>query len=77
MTRIFEAPRELVWKAHTDPNLIPKWWGPRNLTTKIVKMEVKVGGAWRFIHQDKDGKEYVFYGVYKEIKEPEQITWTF
>lgn len=76
MERVFDAPRELLWKAHTDPNLIPKWWGPRNYETIVEKMEFKPGGVWRFLNKDKSG-EYAFYGVYKEFKEPEFITWTF
>jgi uncharacterized protein YndB with AHSA1/START domain len=49
MTKVFDAPRELVWKAYTDARLIPRWWGPRYLTTRIDKMDVKPGGAWRFV----------------------------
>src|SRR5947207_3152435 len=78
--RVFDAPRELVWKAHTDPTLIPKWWGPRNYTTIVDVMEVTPGGKWRFIHKGPDEKgqivEYAFNGVYKEVNEPESITWT-
>jgi uncharacterized protein YndB with AHSA1/START domain len=81
MERIFDAPRDLIWKAHTDPKLISEWWGPRATQTIIEKMEVKDGGEWRFVHKSKNDKgedeEYAFYGVFKEIKEPESITWTF
>lgn len=81
MERVFDAPRELLWKAHTDPKLIPQWWGPRDTEAVVEKMEVREGGEWRYIHKGKDEKgqpaEYAFYGVYKEIKEPESITWTF
>jgi uncharacterized protein YndB with AHSA1/START domain len=81
MERTLDAPRELVWKAHVDPTLIPKWWGPRNTKTSVETMEVKPGGKWRFVHKGKDEKgqeaEYAFYGEYKELKEPEFITWTF
>ena len=81
MERVFDAPRELLWKAHTNPKLIPQWWGPRDSEAVVEKMEVRVGGEWRYIHKGKDEKgqpvEYAFYGVYKEIKEPESLTWTF
>lgn len=81
MERVFDAPRELLWKAHTDPTLIPQWWGPKNTETVVEKMEVREGGEWRYLHKGPDEKgqpaEYAFYGVYKEIKEPESITWTF
>lgn len=77
MSRVFDAPRQLVWKVCTDPDLVPRWWGPRALTTIVDKMEVKVGGAWRYIHKDADGNEYAFNGVYKEVEPPERMTYTF
>jgi uncharacterized protein YndB with AHSA1/START domain len=77
MIRIFDAPRELVWKAYTDPELMKKWWGPRNLTTIIEKMDVEEGGEWRYIHKEENGNEHPFHGVYKEIREPEKISRTF
>lgn len=77
MSRVFDAPRELVWKVCTDPDLVPRWWGPRALTTIVDKMEVKVGGVWRYIHKDAEGNEYAFNGVYKEVEPPERMTYTF
>ena len=77
MTKIFDAPRELVWKAYTDPKLIPRWWGPRYLTTTIDKMDVKPGGAWRFVSRGPDGSEFGFHGVYRETVKPERLSWTF
>jgi len=77
VTRIFDAPRELVFKACTDPNLISKWWGPRNLTTTIERLEGKTGGSWRFIQRDAEGHEFGFHGVYHEIKRPERTVETF
>jgi uncharacterized protein YndB with AHSA1/START domain len=77
ITRVFDAPRERVFKAHTDPKLIPQWWGPRRFTTIVDKMEVRPGGSWRFLNRDNDGNEYAFHGVFHEITEPERITWTF
>jgi uncharacterized protein YndB with AHSA1/START domain len=81
MERVFDAPRELVWKAHTDATLIPKWWGPRDTETIVETMEVKPGGKWRYVHKGKDEKgqdaDYAFYGEYKDMQEPEFITWTF
>lgn len=76
MTREFDAPRELVFKALVDPNLIPRWWGPRNTTTIVDEMDVRVGGAWRFIHRGDDG-ESGFHGEYREIVPPERIVQTF
>jgi uncharacterized protein YndB with AHSA1/START domain len=81
MERVFDASRELLWKAHVDPELVKQWWGPRSTETIIEKMDVRDGGEWRYIHKSKDEKgqdaEYAFYGVYKEVKEPELIAWTF
>jgi uncharacterized protein YndB with AHSA1/START domain len=77
MTRVFNAPRDLVWKAYTDPDLVSKWWGLRDSTTIVDKMEVKVGGVWRYIQKEADGSEYAFNGIYKEVKAPERLTYTF
>ncbi len=75
--RVFDAPRELVWRAYTDPELIPQWWGPRGFTTKIEENDFKPGGKWRWINTAPDGSSFAFYGEYREIKEPERIVWTF
>jgi uncharacterized protein YndB with AHSA1/START domain len=77
ITREFDAPRELVFKACTDPNLIPQWWGPRNLSTRVDKMDVRPGGQWRFINRDAEGNEYAFHGVYHEVLAPERVIDTF
>ena len=77
ITREFDAPRELVFKAITDPTLIPKWWGPRRYETIVDKMDVRPGGAWRFINRAADGGEHGFNGVYREIVPPEKIVQTF
>jgi uncharacterized protein YndB with AHSA1/START domain len=76
-THVFGAPRETVWKVYTDPSLIPEWWGPRRLTTVVDRMDVKPGGAWRYVQRDEEGNEYAFSGVYMEVKEPELISDTF
>lgn len=77
MTRLFDAPRELVFKAYTDPKLIPQWWGLRSLTTTVDKMDVRPGGVWRFVQRDSDGNEDGFHGVYREIASPERLVYTF
>jgi uncharacterized protein YndB with AHSA1/START domain len=77
ITREFDAPRELVFKAVTDPNLVSQWWGPRYLSTEADKMDVRPGGQWRFIQRDAEGREYAFHGVYHEILAPERIIDTF
>lgn len=77
MSREFAAPRTLVFRAFTDPALIPRWWGPANVTTKVEQMDVRKGGIWRFVQQDGDGNEYAFNGVYHLIYSPEQLVQTF
>jgi uncharacterized protein YndB with AHSA1/START domain len=57
ITRVVEAPRELVWQAWTDPKLVPQWWGPRGFTTTTHTMEVKPGGVWRFVMHGPDGRD--------------------
>ncbi len=77
MTRVFDAPRELVFKACTDPNLLSKWWGPRYLSTTIDKMDVRPGGTWRFVQRDAAGNVFAFHGVYHDVKAPERSVQTF
>lgn len=77
MTRFFDASPELVFKTYIDPNLIPRWWGPKRLTTYVVKMDVRPRGIWRFIQRDSDGNEYIFNGMYHEIIAPVRLVYTF
>jgi uncharacterized protein YndB with AHSA1/START domain len=76
-SRIFNAPSERLFKAYLDPEVIPKWWGPRRFNTVVDKLEPKVGGMWRFVHTAEDDTKYVFSGVYKEIDEPRKLVYTF
>jgi uncharacterized protein YndB with AHSA1/START domain len=75
--RWFDAPRDRVWQAFTDPELIPQWWGPRETSTVVDTLELTPGGAWRFVERMEDGTETAFRGEFREIKEPERIVWTF
>ncbi len=77
MTREFDAPRELVFKAFTDPELYVQWLGPHGYKMKLEKFEPRFGGVWRYIHHDKDGNEFAFRGVYHEVSAPERIINTF
>ncbi|MBZ0294063.1 MAG: SRPBCC family protein [Anaerolineae bacterium] len=77
MSREFDAPRELVFKAFTDPELIPRWWGPGDLTTVVDQMDVRKGGIWRYVQRDADGNEFAFNGVYHTITASEQLVFTF
>lgn len=77
ITREFDAPRDLVFRAMTDPDLVPRWWGPRRYETIVDKMDVRPGGTWRFINRAADGTEHAFRGEYREIVPPERIVQTF
>lgn len=76
-SREFNAPRDLVFKVMTDPTLIPQWWGPRSYTTTVDKMDVRMGGIWRFVQHDAEGNEYAFRGVYHQVQTPERTVSTF
>jgi uncharacterized protein YndB with AHSA1/START domain len=75
--RVFDAPRDRVYAAFTDPDLIPQWWGRREDTTTVDKMEVKPGGDWRFVTVDSSGEEQAFRGRFREVTPPERVVWTF
>ena len=75
--RTFDAPRELVWKAFTDPNLVPRWWGPHGTTTTVAEMDVRPGGAWRYVSRAADRDDVTFYGEYLEVDPPKSFKWTF
>ena len=77
ITREFDAPRELVFKAFTDPELYVRWLGPRRLTTRLITFEPHSGGRWHYIQSGADGQEHAFHGVYHEVCAPERIIDTF
>jgi uncharacterized protein YndB with AHSA1/START domain len=76
-TREFDAPRDLLFRAHTDPELLVQWLGPRRLTMVIDRYDVKDGGKWRYIHRDQDGTEYGFHGVFHGTPSPDGMVQTF
>ncbi len=67
ITREFDAPRELVFKAHTDPKLFVQWLGPREYEMKLITFEPVSGGKYRYIHADKNGNEFGFHGTFHEM----------
>jgi uncharacterized protein YndB with AHSA1/START domain len=75
--RVFDAPREQVWAAFTDPALIARWWGRTSTKTVIDRQELQPGGAWRFVENNTDGSQAAFRGVYREVVAPERIVYTF
>jgi uncharacterized protein YndB with AHSA1/START domain len=81
MQREIPAPPDAVYRAYTDPKLVPHWWGPRRLTTEVEQLEARRGGEWRIIHREKDagpnGPKYGFRGVYHEADPGKRIVRTF
>jgi uncharacterized protein YndB with AHSA1/START domain len=77
ITREFAAPRELVFRAYTDPKLYVQWLGPRRLTMILDTFEPTSGGRWRYIHKDEEGNAFGFHGVNHEVRAPERIISTF
>ena len=77
ITRAFDAPRALVFKAWTDPALAPRWWAPRGFTLLSCEMDVRPGGAWRRRMRAADGTMICKFGVYREIAAPERLVFTY
>ena len=71
--RVFDAPRELVWKAWTDPEHVAQWWGPHGMKTRVDELDLRVGGDWRYVMLGPDGSEYPQRGTFREIDPPETI----
>ena len=75
--RTFDATPDVVFKAITDPQLIPNWWGPRYLTTTVERMDVEHGGRWRYLQRDPQGHEFGFHGIYHDVVPGKRIVQTF
>jgi uncharacterized protein YndB with AHSA1/START domain len=75
--RWFDAPRDLVFRAMTEPERIPRWWGRRGDVTRVEKMDVRPGGTWRFVSRGPDGVDYPFTGEFLEIDPPSRVVQTF
>ena len=74
-TRVFDAPRGLVWKVWTEPEHIGQWWGPHGFTTTTHKMEVKTGGVWRFVMHGPDGRDYQNKITFIEVVKPQRLVY--
>ena len=74
-TRVFDAPRELVFAAFTDPEHLAQWWGPNGFTTTTSKFEFRAGGIWRFVMHGPDGRDYQNRITFDEIIAPERIVY--
>jgi uncharacterized protein YndB with AHSA1/START domain len=76
LTRVYDAPRELVWTAWTDPKHVVHWWGPNGFTNTIHEMDVRPGGVWRFIMHGPDGRDYKNRIDFIEVERPERLVYT-
>ena len=76
ITHIFDAPRELVFKAWTEPEHLVQWWGPKGFTTPHCKIELRPGGVFHYCMRSPEGRDYWGRGVYREIVAPEKLVYT-
>lgn len=74
--QVFDAPRALVWEAMTRPEHVREWYGKRSMTTIVVDIDLRPGGAWRCVQTTPSGDEYAFSGVYREIDPPNRLVFT-
>ncbi|MGW8530303.1 MULTISPECIES: SRPBCC family protein [Nocardiopsidaceae] len=77
ITRTFDAPRDVVFRAMTEPEHLARWWGLDETDTVVDRAEVRPGGTWRFVEKAADGEEYAFHGVFHDVVAPERIVQTF
>jgi len=77
ITRLFDAPRELVWQAWTQPEHVRNWWGCDESKVTVCEIDLRVGGTWRNVMQLSDGQEFGFHGEYREIAPVERLVHTF
>ena len=77
MTRTFNAPRALVWKAMSEPQHVIRWWGPHGHVNKVLAFDFRVGGKWRIETTTPEGHAIQFFGEFREIRAPEKLTQTF
>ncbi len=76
ITRVFAAPRALVWQAWTDPKMLARWFGPRGFTASVPELDLRVGGALRIVMHGPDGNDYPMKGVFTEVKPPERLVFS-
>jgi uncharacterized protein YndB with AHSA1/START domain len=77
MSRVFDAPRKLVFEAHSSCEHVSKWWGGGSHIMASCEMDFRPGGKWRFVLRDADGHEFGFHGEFREIVAPARLVWTF
>ena len=76
ISRILDAPRDLVWEAWTNPQHVANWWGPNGFTTTVEAMDVRAGGIWKHVMHGPDGVDYPNCCVFTEVLKPERIVFT-
>jgi uncharacterized protein YndB with AHSA1/START domain len=76
LTRVYDAPRDLVWRAWTDPKHMARWFGPRGFTSSVPELDVRAGGALRIVMRGPDGNDYPMKGVFREVKPPERLVFS-
>ena len=76
LTRVFAAPRALVFQAWTDPKHVAQWWGPEGFTNPVCEVDARVGGSLRIVMRAPDGTEYPMIGVFREVVAPERLVFT-
>ncbi len=76
ITRVFDAPRELVWKAWTEPERVMRWWGPKGFTAPVCRIDLREGGKYLNAMRSPEGKDYWSKGIYREVAAPERLVMT-
>jgi len=76
ITRVFAAPRALVWQAWTDPKMLAQWFGPRGFTSSVPQWDLRVGGALRIVMHGPDANDYPMKGVFREVTPPERLVFS-
>lgn len=77
ITHEFDAPAAKVFAAYTDPKQVPKWWGAKGNGVRVEQMDVRPGGSWRFVQRGPDGRDFVSFGTYVEVKPVTRLVYTF
>jgi len=76
LTRVYDAPRDLMWRAWTDPKHMAQWFGPRGFTSSVPELDVRVGGNLRIVMHGPDGNDYPMKGVFREVVPPERLVFS-
>jgi uncharacterized protein YndB with AHSA1/START domain len=76
ITRVLDAPRDLVFRAWTEPDLVMRWWGPKDFTTPVCEIDLRPGGVWFSCMRSPEGQDFCSKSIYHEIVEPERLVYT-